>query len=170
MDRLQEAGRLSVVANKIFLDEARELLVSFDREALSKAMLAWIRLNAGPEIASSEPSVELYLSVQERAFLTLFDRGAVVPIAEVTSLGEAALGAMRVRTGVGIESLPTPEPVLSETERLEREVASDWKILSSKQIKHKIANSKSYRECFERLSETNFITSSVTSRVVISET
>ena|ERR1700730_4662009 len=170
MDRLQEAGRLSVVANKIFLDEARELLVSFDREALSKAMLAWIRLHAAPEISSSEPNVGLYLSIQEQAFLTLFDRQAVAPIAEITKLGQASLDAMRKRTGIGVETLPTPEPTLTPSQILEQQVQDDWKKLPSAAIRRKIANDRSYRECFERLSESDAIGVSATAHVLISET
>jgi len=151
-ERIERAGKLSVVANREFLSENRELLVSFDRVALQQSMLATIRLNYSEVIRTADPDISFYLQLQEKAFLNLYDRGAITPIASITPLGDEAIVAMRKRTGIGVEALPIPEPTLTPAQELESTVRSDWKNLPSKQIRQKINNDRAYRECFERIS------------------
>lgn len=164
-NRIKQAGRLSLAANSEFLDSARELLVSFDRDAVSKAMLAYIRLNCRDEIAGNDPDFFLYLKIQQEAFLTLLDRGAVAPIAEITQLGQQALDAMRLATGIGLQGLPTPEPALSPEEVLEAQVREDWRKLPADKVRKKRANDRTYRETFDRIVDT--LDSAMTEHVVI---
>jgi hypothetical protein len=159
-DRVALAGKLSIVANRTFLSDYRGLLVSFDREGLSASLLAWIRLHCATEILDGEPGVQLYLRIQERAFLTLLDRDAIVPVAEITSLGKDALDEMRQRTGIGVESILVPESVLTLEQKLEQQVRTDWKSLSSAKVRQQINNDKAYRSMFQRLSETDALASS----------
>lgn len=64
--------------------------------ALDNALVAWIRLNKADAIKDSEPSIELYLSILQEAFLTLFDKeGALVQTADITPLGWDAVETMR---------------------------------------------------------------------------
>lgn len=164
-ERIERAGKLSVIANKEFLSENRELLVSFDRAAVQQAMLATIRLNFAEAIRGAEPDISFYLQVQEKAFLGLLDRGAVVPVAPITPLGQQAIDAMRKRTGIGAETLPAPVPELTPAQTLEVEVRNDWKVLSSKQIKAKMQGNRLYRECLDRLAPE--LDSAITSHVTI---
>jgi hypothetical protein len=164
-ERIERAGKLSVIANREFLSENRELLVSFDRELVSKSMLAIVRLDFADEIQNSEPDITTYLRIQERAFLMAFDRGAIQPISEITSLGWDAIERMRRENGIGVESVPTPTPALSPAQELEQTVRNDWRNLSSKQIKAKMQANRLYRECLERLSSE--LESSITEHVTI---
>jgi len=101
-DRIARAGQLSLAANREFQSQNRELLVYFDGPALSKSMLAIIRLEHADEIRSSDPTVATYLKIQERAFLAAFDRGAVVPLSELSSLAWDAVERMRREHAVGM--------------------------------------------------------------------
>jgi hypothetical protein len=166
-ERIERTGKLSAIANREFLSENRELLVSFDRDALAKTMLAVIRLDFADQIKESEPDITTYLRIQEQAFLSAFDRGAIQPIdGEITSLGWDCIERMRRENGIGVESLPVPEPVITPQQKLESQVREDWKRLSSAEIKKRIANDRSYRETFERISS-QLDSSPVTSHVVI---
>lgn len=135
MDLIKQAAKYSQIANREFQDTNRELLVSFDRDKLWTAILAWIRLHAHSDIETVEPNIVFYLRIIEGAFLDLLDRGAVKPVAEVTPLGQAALAEMRKRTGIGVEEVPPPAPVLTPEEMLECQVRDDWKKLSADQIR-----------------------------------
>jgi hypothetical protein len=151
-NRIERAGQLSVAANREFLSENRELLSSFDREALASSMLAHIRLHSATLIRESEPSIDLYVKIQEETFLTLLDKGAIKEVSPITTLGDAALTAMRQRTGIGVEALPQPELMLTPAQKLENQIKEDWRTLSSAQIRKKIATDIAYRHGFERLS------------------
>jgi hypothetical protein len=163
-DHIERVGQLSSAANREFMIQNRELLVSFDHESLSKAMKAIIRLDFRTQIMECEPDVTTYLRIQEQAFLSAFDRGAIQPIAEITSLGWDAIEKMRRETGIGLESLPAPEAVLTPSQILEQKVRSDWAKLPSAAIKKLIANDRQYRETFERISSQ---LESLTTHVVI---
>src|SRR5580765_3688534 len=102
-------------------------------------MLAIIRLDFADEIRNAEPAVATYLRIQEKAFLRAFDRNAAQPIAEITSLGWDCVEKMRRATGIGLESLPAPVPVLSPSQILEQKVKDDWSRLPSAEIKKLMA-------------------------------
>lgn len=166
-ERFERAGRFSVSANKRFMDENRELMPSFDASSVSDAMLAYIKLHFRNEIAEGEPSVEFYLSIQQRAFLSLYDREAINPVFPITDLGEDAIQLMRRSTGIGLEALPPPPPpVLSATQQLEQQVAADFKGLSSKQFKDRLDQSKAYRECYRRIAESDAIEAGPTRLII----
>lgn len=167
-DRIARAGQLSLAANREFLSQNRELLVYFDSAALSKSMLAIIRLEHADEIRNSDPSISTYLKIQELAFLSTFDRGAVVPLSELSSLAWDAIERMRRDHGQGVsETAPVPEPVLSSAQKLELQVRDDWKSLPSKQIKQKMSQDRAYRTTVERLATE--LESNATSYVRIGE-
>jgi hypothetical protein len=150
--RIEKAGRLSVAANRHFLSTYRELLVSFDRESLASAILSHIRLHSSEQIRENDPSVDLYLKIQEETFLRLLDKNAIAPVAPITSLGQQALDDMRRRTNIGLEALPQPELVLTPAQKMENQIREDWSTLSSAAIRRKMANDRLYRETFERIS------------------
>ena len=151
-ERIERAGKLSIIANREFLSQNRELLVSFDRAAVQQAMLANIRLNYSEAIRDAEPDISFYLQIQEKSWLTLYDRGAIAPIAEITPLGQQAIDAMRRRTVIGDDKLPAPEPLLSPAQILEAQVRDDWRRLPSAEVRKRIAHDTAYRATFERIS------------------
>jgi hypothetical protein len=150
-DRGIRAGKLSAIANREFLSENRELLVSFDLAALGKSMLAVIRLDHAAEIREAEPDITTYLRIQERAFLNLFDREAIENVREITSLGWDCIERMRRSTGVGIELLVAPTPVLSADDKLRQEIVNDWHALSGDKVREKARNNSRYHQLLEEL-------------------
>jgi hypothetical protein len=161
----QDATKFGLAASKRWWSDARELTVSFDRGAFEDAVVAWVKLNKRDEIASNVPSLDFYYGLMNEAFLSLYDSQTINPIFPVTVLGQNFIDQARRATGIGAVSLPTPEPELTPAQKLDDTVRSDWKRLSSAQIKQKIANDRSYRAAFERLS--GDLESSVTTHVVI---
>jgi len=151
--RVELAGKLSLAANRRFLGENRELLVSFERTQLQEAMLAWIRLNARHEISEAEPNIETYLRIQERAFLSLLDRSAIKEVAEITPLGWNAVEQMRRNVGQAVPSTP-PAPQLTPEQKLEAQVREDWKLLNTKQLRAKMSSDAQYKAMFERIAGT----------------
>jgi len=152
-DRMARAGQLSAAANREFLSQNRELLVFFNREELSRAMLAVIRLDFAEAIRDEEPSTAFYLKIKELAFLAVFDRGAITNVVELTPLAWDCVERMRRDNGQGVsETAPVPEPVLSPAQKIELQVRDDWTKLPTKQIRQKMANDKNYRDTVERIS------------------
>lgn len=168
--RIEEAGRLSLAANKQFTSEARELLASFDQDRLWKSVLAYVQLEARTEIAEAAPSLDLYLGIIRRAFLTMFDEGTLdeALVAPITKLGEEALAAIRRASGIGIELLPAPVVELTPEQALDEQIVADWKSLSSAQIRKKRDGSRTYAAALSRLLETDRLGSQITRAVVMS--
>jgi hypothetical protein len=158
--RIVNAGQFSEQANRQFLSEGREIFAWLDPAEVQKAMLAMIQLHFRGEIAHSEPSVDLYLSIQKRAFLVLLERGAIkFAGGEPGSLAQKTIADWRRETGIGSASLPAPLPPAKTSEELYAEqIISDWNTLSSDQFKARLASDRKYRETFRQLSETDRIT------------
>jgi hypothetical protein len=161
-DRAIKAGRMSTQANKTFLDTSRELLVSFSRDDLQKALLSYIRLHFGSEIQNAEPNVDFYVQIQQRAFLELYDRDVINPVYPITALGEKAIQEMRRATGIGLQKLPTPPPPEpSAMQKLEAEILHDWRTLSGDTVRKKAAGNRIYRETLNRLLSSDAIDANV---------
>ena len=150
-DRIDKVKRCTLAANNQFFSDHRELFCYFQRPDLDNAIVAWVRLNKADELAGSEPRTELYVKILETAFLTLFDKSVLNPIAELSSLAWDAVEQMRRNTGIGAQSLPAPVKKLTAEEKLEAQIREDWKTLSTKAIKAKVANDPTYRATFERI-------------------
>jgi hypothetical protein len=139
---------------KTFLDKYREVLSSFDLQQVAEALTAYSSLGNG--VLPEKPGISVYLKYTEEAFLNLYDRRAISPIASITALGETDLARMRRSTGIGAEALPPlPPKPLSTQEQLEHRVSNDWNFLKVADFKKNCANDKAYRETFERLSAEN---------------
>jgi hypothetical protein len=137
-----------------FLEKYRELLSAFDLQQVAEALVAYSSLGNG--VLPEKSGIPAYRKYTEEAFLHLYDRGAISPIAPLTELSEADLVKMRRSTGIGAETLPPPPPKpLSAQEQLEQRVSDDWNTLKIGDFKKNCANDKSYREVFERLSAEN---------------
>jgi hypothetical protein len=163
--RIEEAGRLSLAANKRFTSENRELLASFDQDSLWKGVLAFIQLESRSEIEQAAPSVDFYLGVIRRAFLSLLDEGSIEPIFPITTLGQQALDEMRRATGIGVESLPALVVELTPEQTLDEQIVVDWNTLSSAQIRKKRDSSKTYAAALSRLLETDRLSPHATVKV-----
>lgn len=160
--RLKFVADLSEQAARVWHSQNRELLASFPPDVF-KAMSSWIRLYEKETIQTSEPNLQTYISILDRAFTTVWDREAINNIAPITLLGNRDLERMRRSTGIGVSALPAPAPApLSAEQRLEAEVLSDWHNLPSAKIKAKANANKAYKAMFEKLSATDAINSQVT--------
>jgi hypothetical protein len=136
-----------------FLGRYRELLSSFDLQQISEALVAYSTLGNGelPE----KPGIPVYQKYTEEAFLNLYDRGAISPIAPITALGENDLANMRRSTGIGTELLPPPPPKLpTADELLEQEVRSDYANLPGDRMREKRRNSRAYETMFQKIADT----------------
>jgi hypothetical protein len=154
-ERIKEAGRLSLAANRKWTSANRELLCSFQQDDMWKALLAFIQLECRDEIGSIDPSIEAYEAIISRGFLTLLDEGSIEPIFPITKLGMADLDRLRRSTGIGAGDLPTPEPVLTPADKLDQEVINDWNTLPGDKIRKKRDSSKAYAATLARLLETD---------------
>lgn len=145
-----------------FLEKYRELLSSFDLQQIAEALVAYSTLGNGqlPE----QHGIPAYQKYTEEAFLNLYDRQALSPIAPLTELGEADLAKMRRSTGIGTELLPPPAPKLpTADELLEQEVRSDYANLPGDRMREKRRNSRAYETMFQKIADT--LDSRITSNV-----
>jgi len=148
-----------------FFEDFREFLGHFSE--VIDGISAYLQLNHAEELIalSKTPDPQLYRQLLAEALVTLFDRGALTPVAELTDLGRNDLVRLRRETGIGVELLPPPPPKpLSPQEQLEQRVSSDWNSLKVADFRKNCANDKEYRATFERLSAENRLgTNAVTS-------
>ena len=158
---------------EVFQKRNRELLASFVGAQVIKALVAYTRLHKQKEIlthvTTSDADLNFFADHLEEAFLTLYDEGKLHPEAPVTDLGQAALDAMRRRTGIypngeapTLESKP-----LSAEEQLEARVVSDFERLPIKIFKQNCGNDRQYRETYERLAAENRLGASLVTSAVI---
>jgi hypothetical protein len=160
------------LGREAFQKRNRELLASFNGAQVIKAVVAWTRLHKQEQIlkhiTESDPDLNFFADHLEQGLLTLFDAGKIQPEASITELGEAALKAMRQRTGIypnGVAPAAEAKP-LTEEEQLEAEVIADFNSLPSDKMRQKRNASKTYNETFIRLANENRLESRVTSAVL----
>lgn len=134
----ENAEKFGIAASRKWWSDARELAVSFDRQSLEDAIVAWIKLNKRDEVASIAPSIDFYYGLMNEALLRLWDAETINPVFPITDLGQQFIDEARRATGIGLETLPTPEPLLTPAQELENQIRSDWKMLPSKQLRQKI--------------------------------
>jgi len=148
----ENASKYGIAASKKWWSAARELAISFDRQSLEDAIVAWIKLNKRVEVSNNTPSVDFYYALMNEAFLSLYDAETINPVYPVTDLGQKFIDEARGSTGIGIVNLPAPpEPTLTPQQKLELQVRDDWTKLPTKIIRQKMANDKNYRSVVERL-------------------
>lgn len=168
MNTTQEnAAKFGIAAAKKWWSTARELAVSFDRQVLEDGIVAWIKLNRREEVANTVPSVEFYFALMSEAFLSLYDSQTINPTFPVTNLGQQFIDKARQSTGIGVEPLPAPIPVLSASDKLRAEITNDFRTLSSKEVRAKISRDKNYAAMFQELSQTDALSAGATTLTVI---
>ena len=134
-----------------------------------ESITSYFRMNHPDELValSKTANPKLYRELLAEALVTLFDRGALTQVAELTDLGRNDLAKLRRETGVGVETLPPPPPKPpTDRELLEAEVIADYNGgLSATKMREKRNSNKSYNETFIRLAEGNQLESRITSNV-----
>jgi hypothetical protein len=146
----QLRNELAQKTQQQFFETYRELVAFFDSEKVFQSIVSYLQLNHGDELPEIEPV--RYRQLLAEALVTLFDRGAVVPVATLNVLAHADLQRLRKETGIGyVAPPPTPRQSTAE-ELLEQRVSNDWNFLKVADFKKNCANDKAYRETFERLS------------------
>lgn len=163
----QYAEQFGMAASRQWWSDARELAVSFDRKQLEDSLVGWIKLNKRSEIATTNASVEFYYSLLNEAFLSLYDSHTINPTFPVTNLGQQFIDKARQSTGIGVEPLPAPIPVLSASDKLRAEITNDFRTLSSKEVRAKISRDKNYAAMFQELSQTDALSAGATTLTVI---
>ena len=144
------------------------LLASFNSDGVADALLAHIRLVHQDELLEHNADFSFLVTLLERSFLSLYERGVIVATSPITGRGQQELQSMRARTGIGYIAPPTPEEVAQSAEAdLDAQVIYDWEFLPSDQVKRKINSSAAYRAAFNRLSETDALQTSATTHTNI---
>ena len=151
MTREEKARQCGMAANAEFFSEAREAVVSFARPDLDNSLVAYVKLTFRNEISSEEPSVELYLRLLRTALIELLDAGTITEIHPLTSLGWDYLDSIRRATGIRVQNLPAPVPVLSADEKLKEIIIRDWNTLSGDKVRAKANADANYRRVLEEL-------------------
>jgi hypothetical protein len=139
-----------------FFNDYRELVAHYSD--VPAGIVSFLEMNFPDELVSLSNTLDtkLYRNLLSEALITLIDRQALTPTAELNDLAEKDLVGLRRETGIGAETLPPPPPKpLSPKEQLEQRVSSDWNTLKIADFKKNCANDRAYRETFERLSEEN---------------
>jgi hypothetical protein len=151
MTREEKARQCGMAANAQFFNEAREAVVSFARPDLDNSLVAYVKLNFRDEISSEEPSTELYLRLLRSAFLELLDAGTIQEKHPLTSLGWDYVDSIRRATGIRVQNLSAPAPVLSADDQLRAQIQKDWVSLPGDKVRAKAKADSRYREVLEQM-------------------
>ena len=149
-----------------FLSDYQELLAHYSSQAVVEGMASFLSMNyTTAELQTAPVTPGAYRKMLALALMTLLNRNALEPLtADLNELAEKDLAELRKETGIDVELIPAPEPPAPTAEELlSAEVRSDWKQLSSDQLRKKKANSRAYSNMLEKLANDGTLESSVTS-------
>lgn len=149
-----------------FLVDYRELLAHYNSSKVFEGISSFLKMNYSTEELTTAPVTPggAYRKLLAIAVLTLINRNALEPLTDLNELAQADLAKLRTETGVDLELLPVPEPPAPTTEELlANEVRSDWKKLSSDQIRKKRNGSRAYGLMLDRLANNGSLDSQITS-------
>jgi len=149
-----------------FHSDFNELLAHFSAAAVFQGIRSFLQLNYTAEELLMAPVTPggAYRKLLALSLLTLINREAITPLTDFNELAEKDLVELRRETGIGVELIPAPAPPAPTAEELlAAEVRSDWKKLSSDQLRKKKANSRAYSNMLEKLANDGTLESSVTS-------
>jgi hypothetical protein len=153
--KLKEQAQDLRLALNTFKRKHREFLASFNLKEVMDAFSAFMEMGNIDDIFEVEPGIPVYLKSYEETLLTLYDRGAIVPVLPITDLGVKDLERMRRETGIGVESLPTPTPPApTAAELLEAEVRQDFATLRSDEMRKKRQSNREYEATYQRIAGT----------------
>jgi hypothetical protein len=153
--KLKEQAQDLRLALSTFKRNHQEFLASFDLKEVMDAFSAFMEMGNIDAIFDVEPGIPIYLKSYEETLLTLYDRGAIVPVSPITDLGLKDLEEMRKKTGIGAESLPTPAaPAPTAAELLEAEVRHDFATIRSDEMRKKRQGNREYEATYQRIAST----------------
>jgi hypothetical protein len=148
-----------------FLSDFGELFAYVLHADLLEDVNAFLVLNYTTEERQAAPLTPgAFRKMLALAVITLFNRGALVPLCPLGELAEKDLAKLLKETAIDLELIaaPTPPPP-TEAQLLEQEVRSDWRTLSMDKIRQKKNASRKYSATLERLANNHTLESSVTS-------
>jgi len=157
MKQLTKAEFMSERIEQQFLSDYGELLAHFSSATVFDGIRSFLSLNyTAEELLTAPVTPGIYRKYLSLALLTLLNRNAFEPLtADLNELGENDLNKLRQETGIDVAEIPSPvAPPPTAEEILASEVRSDWKKLSSDQIRKKKANSRAYSNMLEKLANT----------------
>jgi hypothetical protein len=138
-----------------FFNDYRELIAHYSD--VPAGIVAFLEMNCPDELVSLSNTLDtkLYRNLLSEALITLIDRQALTPIAELNDLAQKDLVRLRRETGIGAETLPPPPPTpLTADELLEQEVRRDYVNLPGDKMREKRRNSRAYEAMFQKIAET----------------
>ena len=147
-----------------FFSDYREIVAHFSE--VVEGITSYLQLNHAEELIalSKTPDTRLYRTLLAEALITLIDRGALTPIADLNELAEAGLAKLRRESGIGVETLPPPPPTPPTAEEiLRQEIATDWRTLPMDKVRMKKNGSKLYAAMLEKMANEGSLDSVATS-------
>lgn len=165
-DAQKKAYNNGFAAQDSFRTLNANLLASFNSDGVADSLLAHIRLEHQDELFEHNADFSFLVTLLERSFLNLYDRGVIAPNAPLTSRGENELQSMRARTGIreiGYEAPPTQEEIAQSVEQdLRAQIEFDWLNIGADAVRLKAANDVAYRNMLNQMLEGDSIGSSAT--------
>src|SRR2546421_412606 len=164
MAQITKTQFMSERIEETFFSDFSELFAHFNVKALMESLSSYLQLNyTAEELRAAPVTPGEYRMILALSTITLLNRDAVTPLADLNEAAEKDLAKLRRETGIDLELIP--EPALkppTEAELLESEVRSDWRTLSMDKIRQKKNASRKYSETLERLANAGTLESSVT--------
>jgi len=163
--QITKAQFLSERTEEIFFQGYAELLAHFNINELKESLSSFMQLNYSADrlrVAPTEPGA--YRRILAFSTITLLNRDAVTPLAELNSAANADMDRLRRETDIGVEVISAPAPASPTAEELlADEVRNDWKTLPMSKVREKKNASRKYSETLDRLANAGTLESSVTS-------
>jgi hypothetical protein len=164
--QITKAQFLSQQIEETFLSDYRELLAHFSAAAIFQGIQSFLQLNYTIEELTTAPVTPggAYRKLLALALITLLNRNSLEPLTDLNELAEKDLDKLRRETGIDVDEISVPAPPApTADELLAAEVRSDWKNLSSDQIRKKRSNSRAYGLMLDRLADNGSLDSQITS-------
>src|SRR5258706_4961350 len=141
------------LAENNFRQRNAELLSYFNGDTLDESLIAYVELNLVDELQATETWDTIKMrQILERAFASLIDSGALVPVAELSTEAQVELATLRKSTDIGVSSLPADPPKPKSAEELLREeILEDWRTLPMSRIKLKKNSNRKYCATLDRM-------------------
>jgi hypothetical protein len=161
---ITKAQYMAQMTQDRFLHDYREIIAHLSE--VVEGITSYLQLNHAEELIalSRTPDARLYRTLLAEALITLIDRGALTPIADLNDLAQADLAKLRRETGIGAETLPPPPPKPPTADELLRhEIANDWRTLPMDKVRAKKNGSKLYAAMLEKMANEGTLDSVATS-------
>jgi len=147
-----------------FFNDYRELVAHYSD--VPAGIISFLEMNFPDELVSLSNALDtkLYRNLLSEALVTLIDRQALTPIAELNDFAQKDLVRLRRETGIGAGTLPPPPPKpLTADELLRQEIANDWRTLPMDKVRAKKNGSKLYAAMLEKMANEGSLDSVATS-------